>query len=137
MSVIPGQDIPSTSIVDTVEALRYLRTDPTDNKLYKDQINYDRDSIKYYAQLQAKVAKDDTNNFKLTKAQRAVLNYLVAKEPDLQISNKLGLIDNKQDAKFAQSLFKAAADELKQDRDLGLNIIQGFKKLGQIIGQLR
>ena len=127
VKIIPGDGL-LVEIMETIEALRYLRTDSSDNKPQVDKIDYDRSEMRDYALL---ISEQDAikknGDFKPTKLQKQVLSKLYEVAPDLQIADKLKLIATKQDAAMIKDLFTAAAAELKQRGEFSPNILKGFE----------
>ena len=127
VKIIPGDGL-LVEIMETMEALRYLRTDSSDNKPQIDRIDYDRPEVRDYALL---ISEQDAikknGDFKPTKLQKQVLSKLYDMAPELQIADKLKLIATKQDAAMIKDLFTVAAAELKQRGEFSSNILKGFE----------
>ena len=136
IEVIPEKENIKTSVLETISALRYLRTKPDDNQPLIDKINYDRNIIKRRALGQARVrVETDDISFKLTPSYRRVLSHLKENEPEVRVAEKLQLITTIQDEKALKTLFRDASSQLKQQAYLGANIIDGFKEFERRLDQ--
>lgn len=128
IEIIPSKGGVRTSVLETLKALFYLRTNAADNRSYPDHINYDRAKVKRYTLSQAKIqAVTDESIFKPTKSQMEVLNRLRVDEPSILLASKLKLIATKQDETAIKILFREASQQLKRYKYLNPNIIAGFK----------
>jgi len=119
----------SPDAVETIEALKYLRTSPDDNKRLLDNIAYDREQAKKYILALAKrqaIRKKST--FKITPSIRNVLNELSRVLPGAAVDVSLSQIVTKQDDKLMRDLFRKANLDLKLHQQLLPNTISGFEK---------
>jgi superfamily II DNA or RNA helicase len=115
--------------VETIEALKHIRTTPDDNKRVADRISYDREQAKKYILALAKrqaVRKNST--FKITPSIKLVLNELANVLPDVSVDVGLEQIVTKQDDKLMRDLFRRANTDLKSHQQLLPNTISGFEK---------
>ena len=132
VEAIPPWDNPSITVMETIEALRCLRTNADDNNPRPDKIVCDRNLIKRRSLLQAERRADQAeaggSNFE-KPSHRKILNWLSAEVPHLRIGDRLGLIANKQDEKATRSLFRRANKELKERGSLSQDIVEAFEAL--------
>lgn len=115
--------------VETIEALKHIRTTPEDNERTADRIGYDREQAKKYILALAKrqaVRKKST--FKITPSIKVVLNELANVLPNVSVDASLEQIVTKQDDKLMRDLFRKANLDLKSHQQLLPNTIIGFEK---------
>jgi superfamily II DNA or RNA helicase len=115
--------------VETIEALKHIRTTPDDNERALDRIGYDREQAKKYILALAKrqaVRKNST--FKITPSIKLVLNEIANVLPDVSVDASLEQIVTKQDDKLMRDLFRKANLDLKSHQQLLPNTISGFEK---------
>ena len=115
--------------VETIEALKYIRTTQEDKERVPDRIGYDREQAKKYILALAKrqaVRKKST--FKITPSIKLVLNELTKVLPDVSVDASLEQIVTKQDHKLMRDLFRKANQDLKTHQQLLPNTIGSFRK---------
>lgn len=115
--------------VETIEALKYIRTTAEDTERVPDRIGYDREQAKKYILALAKrqaVRKKST--FKITPSIKLVLNELTKVLPDVSVDASLEQIVTKQDHKLMRDLFRKANQDLKTHQQLLPNTIGSFDK---------
>ena len=119
----------STSPIETIEALGYLRTNLDDNKRKIDTIAYDRETVKRRVLIVAeKQAVKRQNSFKVTPSISRVLDAVAKNRSDLLLRNALDNIFTKQDKKKAKRIFDQANKDLKEHDQLLPNTLIAFEK---------
>lgn len=115
--------------VETIEALKHLRTTPEDKERKADRIGYDREQAKKYILALAKrQAVKKKSSFKITPSIKNVLNELTKVLPGVAVDTSLEHIVTKQDDKRMRDLFRKANQDLKTHQQLLPNTINGFEK---------
>ena len=103
-------------VLDTVDALTYIKTAPDDSKRKVDTIktNRGRAFIKKLMESQAvEEAVSDALVFRRTKTIEVVLDAVTKFLPDLQLSRALDHISSKLELKKTRKVFASAQDDLK------------------------
>ncbi len=115
--------------VETIEALRHIRADATENERQSDKINADRELIKRRTLSVARTqAVKRQSPFKTTPSITRVLDALYLTIPGLDVRTSLNHIVTKQDQKSVKKLFDAANRDLKARGQILPNTIAGFEK---------
>ena len=115
--------------VETIEALKHLRTTADDNERKADRIGYDRElAKKYILALAKRQAVKKKSSFKITPSVKKVLNELTKILPGVAVDKSLEQIVSKQDDKLLRDLFRKANQDLKAHQQLLPNTINGFEK---------
>lgn len=115
--------------VETIEALKHLRTTLEDSERKADRIGYDREQAKKYILALAKrQAVKKKSSFKITPSIKNVLNELTKVLPGVAVDTSLEHIVTKQDDKRMRDLFRKANLDLKTHQQLLPNTINGFEK---------
>lgn len=115
--------------VETIEALKHLRTTSEDNNRKPDKIGYEREQAKkYILALAKKQAVKKKSAFRITPSIKLVLNELTKVLPGVSVDANLQHIVTKQDDKMMRDLFRKANQDLKTHQQLLPNTIGGFDK---------
>ena len=115
--------------METIEALKFLRTTPEDNDRKPDKISYDREQAKKYILALAKnQAVKKKSAFKITPSITRVLNELTKVLPGVSVDASLEHIVTKQDDRMMRDLFRKASQDLKTHQQLLPNTIGGFER---------
>jgi superfamily II DNA/RNA helicase len=115
--------------VETIEALKHLRTTVDDNDRKPDKIGYEREQAKkYILALAKKQAVKKKSAFKITPSIKLVLNELTKVLPGVSVDANLEHIVTKQDDKMMRDLFRKANQDLKTHQQLLPNTIGGFER---------
>jgi len=119
-------------VLDTIDALTYIKTTPDDSKRIIDSIktNKDRSFIKKLIESQAvEEATSETVTLKRTPSIDIILDTVVKYLPDLQLSGALDRIDSKIELKKTRKLFSDAKEDLKTYEQLRPITLERFKTL--------
>ncbi len=115
--------------VETIEALKHIKTTPDDNERKIDRISYDREqSKKYILALAKRQAVRKKSTFKVTPSIKTVLNELANVLPGVSVDASLEQIVTKQDNKRMRDLFRKANLDLKSHQQLLPSTINGFEE---------
>lgn len=113
--------------VETIEALKHIRTVAEDNVRKPDKIGYEREQAKkYILALAKKQAVKKKSVFKITPSIKVVLNELTKVLPGVSVDVSIEHIVTKQDTKMMRDLFRKANQDLKVHQQLLPNTIGAF-----------
>jgi len=119
----------TTQPIETIEALKYIRTSKNENERQPDKIGSDRELIKRRTMSVAKTqAIKRRSPFKATPSITRVLDALALTIPELNVRLALNNIVTKQDQRSVKRLFDAANLNLKANGQILPNTIAGFEK---------
>lgn len=126
----------STAPIETIEALGYLRTTPEDNQRKKDEIRYERETVKRRVLIiAAKQAIKKQTPFKITPSIVRVLDAVAQNRSDLLLRGALDNIITKQDQRKVKRLFDQANTDLKIHEQLLPGTLIAFEKLVNNLGK--
>lgn len=119
----------TTQPVETIEALKHIRAELSNDTRQADKITADRELIKRRTLSVAKAqAVKRQSPFKTTPSITRVLDALYIITPGLDVRSTLNSIVTKQDQRLVKKLFDAANRDLKTQGQILPNTIAGFEK---------
>jgi predicted outer membrane protein len=116
--------------IPSIEALGYLRAEPSENLVMHDRMVYDRHHInKRSVSIAEQKAPQKNQSHKITSTQTKVLDALATVFPGRDISNLLMNVETIQDERQRDKLFREVVSNLKEHNAILPQVLEQIAKL--------
>lgn len=116
--------------IPSIEALGYLRAEPTEDLAMHDGMTYDRHHInKRSVRIAEQKAPQKNQSHKITSTQTKVLDALAKVFPGKDISHLLMNVETIQDERQRDKLFREVASSLKEHNVILPQVLEQIAKL--------